>query len=205
MKPNLAPAAVQNPGIFERINNSFRNSSLGRIATGALATLTLAVGAETANLAFDTAPGVAQNVPAAKASKLGRVCKKLLQPPHNISSVMINPSRTEVKTEASYNGSKGCKKGLRHGLYRVQIKEGDHWLGIEGDAWYPTDEDIHGTKKNEAHTVGLLDFATRDVHEKRVNGRWEPARVQFMNELFNKKNKVIGRGKIKTKRITIEG
>ncbi|HEX7245086.1 MAG TPA: hypothetical protein VF245_05920 [Solirubrobacterales bacterium] len=141
----------------------------------------------------------------ASASGTKQAClSKLLQPPHEIRSVMYKPGRRpEVITKASYSDVEGCDSWQRQGKYRVQIKNSGHWADLEGDYWYPVDGDI--ADKNKAYKIAMGAFATRDVFEHCVNGRWEPARVRFVNFVTSATTgKVVARGKIKSHPIKIE-
>lgn len=137
----------------------------------------------------------------ATASTTRQACiEKLERPPHGVVSTMINPSKTEIQTTGSYWGAPGCDSLQGIGQHRAQLKVKGHWLGIEGSSWYPV------ISTNEAKPFSFLDFATRGVKEKKVNGHWEPAREQFRVLVRDPRTgKVISRGKIRNYRVKIEG
>ncbi len=137
----------------------------------------------------------------AEASNTRQTCiQKLERPPLGVSSVMLEPTRTEVQTTGSYGGAPGCDSLQGSGQHRTQIKQGGHWLGIEGSGWYPT----VGT--NDTKSFSVLDLATRGVKEKKVHGHWEPAREQFRVVVRDPRtSKVISTGKIKNYKVKIEG
>jgi hypothetical protein len=111
---------------------------------------------------------------------------------------MLNPSKAEILTKGSYNSVEGCDKWQRQGKYRVQIKQSGHWADLEGNFWYPTDEE-----ENKDHKFAFLALATHNVHEQCVNGHWEPARVPFINFVKEvKTGKVVAHGKIKDQRVS---
>ena len=137
--------------------------------------------------------------PVAAASST-KCITRLERPPHDVSSVMINPARTEVKTTGTYGAVPGCDSLQRVAQHRTQIEQGGHWLGIEGSSWYPV------TDKNDKQSFSLLDFATTGVKEKKVHGHWEPAREQFHVIVRDSRTgRIISRGKIKNYPVKIEG
>ncbi len=142
-----------------------------------------------------TGPGTAE------ASSTRQSCiKKLERPPHDVKSEMLEPTRTEIKTTGTYAGIVGCDSLQRIAMHRAQIKQKGHWLGIEGDGWYAV------TGKNDTQSFNILDLATHGVKEKKVRGRWEPAREQFRVIVRDPRNgKVISTGKIKNYKVKIDG
>lgn len=124
---------------------------------------------------------------------------ELERPPHNVKSVMLNPARTEVQTTGTYSAVSGCDSWQRIAEHRAQLKQKGHWLGIEGEGWYPV------TDKSDEQSFNFLDLATRGVKEKKVHGHWEPAREQFRTIVRNRNGKVISRGKIKNYPVTFSG
>jgi hypothetical protein len=140
------------------------------------------------------------------ASATKQACiSKLSQTPHVTQAVMYNPGRQkmEVLTKASYSAVEGCDSWQRIGKYQIQVKKPGGWTDLEGDFWYPTDQDV--ADKNKAHKVAFLDFATHGVYEKCVKGHWEPARVRFINFVKSTATgKQAARGKITDHPIKIE-
>lgn len=137
--------------------------------------------------------------PGAQASS-GSCVRRLERPPIGVDTVMFNPAKTEIKTTGTYRAVPGCDSLQRIGEHRAQIKQNGRWLGIEGNGWYSV------TDKNDEETFGVIDFATRGVKEKKVHGRWEPAREQFRVLVRDPRTgKVISRGKIKNFPVKIEG
>ncbi len=134
------------------------------------------------------------------AEASGASCiKKLERPPHDVKSIMINPSRTEIQTTGTYWDAPGCEGLQGSGQHRGQIKVKGHWTGIEGDGWYPV-------SSSNGKSFNFLDLATRGVKEKKVNGHWEPAREQFRVVVRDPRTgKIISVGKIKNVPVKIDG
>lgn len=137
--------------------------------------------------------------PTAEASSTRQSCiKKLERPPHDVKSVMINPSRTEIQTTGTYWSAPGCEGLQGSGQHRAQLKVKGHWTGIEGSGWYPV-------ANSNGKSFSFLDIATRGVKEKKVNGHWEPAREQFRVVIRDPRNgKIISTGKIKNYKVEID-
>lgn len=142
---------------------------------------------------------------AASASDTRQTCiDKLERPPKTrgpdkLSSVMLDPNRTEIQTTGTYWSAPNCTnlKGL--GQHRAQLKVKGHWTGIEGDGWYPVGN-------SNGKSFNFLDLATRGVKEEKVNGHWEPAREQFRVVVRDPRTgKIISTGKIKNFPVKIEG
>jgi hypothetical protein len=124
---------------------------------------------------------------------------KLLQPPYDITSAMLNPRKTEIFTRGTYIDVEGCDSWKRLGKYRVQLKQHGQWVDLEGNFWYPTYE-----YENKFHKFCFLALPTHGIHEEREHGHWQPARVRFINFVKDlKTGKVVAHGAIKDHPVTL--
>jgi hypothetical protein len=137
--------------------------------------------------------------PLVTASNTRQECMaKLLQPPHDISAAMLDPHKTEIFTKGTYSSVEGCDSWKRLGKYRVQLKQRGQWVDLEGNFWYPTYE-----YQNKFHKFCFLALPTHGVQEEREHGRWQPARVRFINFVKDvESGKIVAQGQIKDQPVT---
>lgn len=170
-------------------------------APGASPELAQSLGSQAIPGALETSPYGRPSLTeiGASVNGIGQAClRKLEKPPIHVKATMINTDKTEVLTTGEYSNGRACGDLRLEGKYRVEVKQPAGWTGIEGSFWYPT-------KPTQDGKFSFIAFATHGIREERVNGHWEPARVQFFNFVKNiATGKVAGRGKTKNQPVKIE-
>ncbi|MGH7488427.1 MAG: hypothetical protein ACREMY_22940 [bacterium] len=108
--------------------------------------------------------------------------------------------------QISLEAVEGCDNRQRLIKVRTQLKRNGHWIVTSAAIWLPIGNG--GALSNQAQKevgVGLSPHSSEDL-DRCVNGRREPVRVQFKNEIRNTRTgKVVKRSKIKNYRIEVVG
>lgn len=133
--------------------------------------------------------------------------RKILQPPRLKKAVMYHPgtSQQETITGVDLDAVTGCDSWRRLTKARTQLKRNGRWINMNGPLWLPLGRG--GSHANEAQEAGLILAAPNQfLTDHCVHGHREPARVQVQSSMRSASTeKVIAKGRIRTRRIKVEG
>jgi hypothetical protein len=129
---------------------------------------------------------------------------RILNPPRVVHSEMTDPGKIHQFTYLAFQFAAvtGCDNWHRLGKAKPQLERDGRWIDSEGPAWLPLG--AGSARSNEARPASLGLAPTTHVFERRVNGHWEPARVQIQTLMQDARSgKIVAKSPIRYVRIRI--